>query len=104
VTTDLRIPDEIQGAWELGPTLLVSVVDEGEDDEVERSVRITVTRALPGGRLWSSYEEEVLVSVDGKWRPVWTKAGLTPVSAESAEECLQNALEVVAQSARRIEA
>jgi len=104
VTTDLSIPDRIQGVWELGPAILVSVVDEDEDDEVERMVRITVTRALPEGRLWSSYEEEVHVSVDGKWRPVWANASLAPVSGETAEECLQNALEVVAKSARRVEA
>jgi hypothetical protein len=102
--TDLSIPDLIQGVWELGPAILVSVVDEHEDDEVERIVRITVTRALPEGRFWSSYEEEVVVSVDGKWRPAWAKADLVPVSGETAEECLQNALDVVAKSARRVEA
>jgi hypothetical protein len=100
--TDLRIPDQIDGAWEHGRAIVVSVVDEDEDDEVERNVRITVTRPLPEGKLWSIYEEQVRVNVEGKWRAVWVRGNMQPVSGETPEECLQNALEVVAQSARRV--
>jgi hypothetical protein len=102
VTLDLRIPDQVDSAWEHGPAIVVSVVDESEDDEFERNVRITVTRPLPEGRLWTSYEEEVRVNVEGRWRAVWARCSLQPVSGETPEECLQNALEVVAKSARRI--
>lgn len=104
MTLDLRIPDQFEGAWEQGPAIVVSVVDEDEDNEFARGIRITVTRPLPGGRLWASYEEEVRVNVEGKWRTVWARGGLQPVSGETPEECLQNAIDLVAKSARRVEA
>lgn len=103
MAADFRLPDEIDGAWELGPTLLVSVADEDEEVEFERRVRISVTRPVQSGGFWASYEEEAHVRIEGKWLAVWASLGLPPVSGATATECLQNALEVVAQSVRRVD-
>jgi hypothetical protein len=100
---DLEIPDRIEDVRELGPQLVVGILQRREFDEVERRIRITASRALGQERFWSSYEEDVQVSIEGSWRTLWARAHLQPVSGETAEACLQHALAVVAEAFGNVE-
>jgi hypothetical protein len=97
---DLDLAGPIEDVRELGPQVVVSVLQQREFDEVDRKIRITASRALGQETFWSTYEEDVQVSIEGNWRTLWARAHLQPVSGETAEACLQGALAVVAEAFR----
>jgi hypothetical protein len=89
----LDLSEEIEAAWGIGPQVVVSVFDD--DLGHDRTIRVTVTRGLPGGSYWSSYEEEIATRIDGQDRWLWVKVFLERARGESAVECLQSALDEV---------
>ena len=103
----MKLPEqELLGSVELvrevGAQVVVSFpgFDRVERAEIERTVRITATRALPDGKYWSSYEEPVELRVEEGRRTVWARASFLPVSGETADDCLRSAVEVVGRAGR----
>ena len=88
----------IEDVREVGPQLVVTVVQRREFDEVDRRIRITASRGLGQHRFWSTYEEDVHLTIDRKQQTLWARAALQPVVGETAEECLRLALAVVAEA------
>jgi hypothetical protein len=96
----MKLPEQealgrVEAVREVAGQVVVSFpdFDEEEGATIERTVRVTVTRVLPDGRYWSSYEEPILVRGREAPRTVWAKASYLPVSAETADECLRAAVE-----------
>jgi hypothetical protein len=88
----------IEDVREVGPQLVVTVVQQREFDEVDRRIRITASRGIGQPRFWSTYEEDVHLTIDGKRQTLWARAALPSVVGETAEECLRLALAVVAET------
>jgi hypothetical protein len=104
----MKLPDQellgsVETVREVGGQIVVSLpgFDEDERAEIERTVRITAMRALPDGKYWSSYEEPVELKVEDGRRTVWAKAAFLPVSADTADDCLRGAVEVVGRGVGR---
>ncbi len=100
---EFEIEPPIEDVRELGPQVVVSFVQQREFDEVNRRIRITASRAFGQEKFWSTYEEEVYISIEGKWRALWARADLQPVIAETAKECLRQAVSVVAEAFGSVE-
>ena len=101
----MQLPDEealgrVEVVREVVGQVVVSFPDFDEEDggEIDRTVRVTVARVLPDGRYWSGYEEPILVRGREGPRTVWAKASFAPVSAETADDCLRAAVELLGRA------